>query len=130
MIGVSVALAMILAACSTPLAPSPSVGFRILAQASPGPDSICLEGRKQGTLIESSASGLGLSVAGKVLNVAWPFGFSARSQGGRVALVDADGSVVAFTGDRVEIAGGLGPDGIWSACPGGSVSVEPSALAT
>jgi hypothetical protein len=77
-----------------------------------------------GTLVEDPRSGLGVEdVAGAVTPVVWPFGYTARNEVGRLALVDEAGRVVAHEGDEIMVGGGFGTD-VFHAC--GQVSIVVS----
>ena len=70
-----------------------------------------------GRLTRDPRSGLGLTTAGSPpVVVEWPFRYSAREEGGRVALLDETGKVVAQEGDMVQMGGGLGQMNIWFTC--------------
>jgi hypothetical protein len=74
-----------------------------------------------GKLIQHAASGLGIGLIGNpALPVEWPFRWSARVEGGRVALLDEMGKVVAREGDEVQMGGGQGAlpglSAIWFTC--------------
>jgi hypothetical protein len=73
----------------------------------------------EGVLVADAESGVALRDGeGLVEIVIWPYGFSGRV-GDPIAVVDADGKIVARVGDRVRIGGGaIGPDGAWMACGG------------
>jgi len=80
-----------------------------------------MEALLTGKLIQLGASGLGIGLVGSpALPVEWPFGWSARIEAGRVALVDDKGQVVAREGDTVELGGGQGAlpglSAIWFTC--------------
>lgn len=49
--------------------------------------------------------------------VAWPAGFRATLDAGRLALLDADGHEIAQDGDRVSTGGGYGPAGTFAGEP-------------
>ena len=75
--------------------------------------------RTEGTLVREPRSGLGLRVdQDLVYQVTWPFGYSARDDGGRLALLDATRTVVAHEGDRVAVGGGEAEAGTWLGCGG------------
>ena len=69
-----------------------------------------------GTLVSEPRSGLGIDDGSELLTaVIWPFGYTARDDVGRVALVDETGRVVAHVGDEIMLGGGFGVDA-WHAC--------------
>ena len=76
----------------------------------------------EGVLVVDAATGVALDdPAGFVRQVIWPHGYSGRP-GTPIAVVDADGNVVAQVGDRVRIGGGeITGDGAWLACGGTTV---------
>ena len=75
--------------------------------------------RTEGTLVREPRSGVGLRVdPDLVYQVIWPYGYSARDDDGRLALLDATGKVVAHEGDRVAIGGGEREPGTWIGCGG------------
>jgi hypothetical protein len=51
--------------------------------------------------------------------VRWPPGFTGRTSGDQVEVLDATGRVVARTGQRYELLGGYNEDGTWDACTDG-----------
>jgi hypothetical protein len=80
----------------------------------------------EGVLVADARWGIALRDSGgePVRQVIWPHGFAGRVDGGRLALVDASGRVVAHVGDQVRIGGGeTGSDGAWLAC-GDTVVVD------
>ena len=77
-----------------------------------------------GRLTQSPQAGLGITSSdGQDMPVEWPFGYTARDDGGRLALVDEAGRVVAHEGDEIMVGGGFGTD-VWHAC--GPVSIVVS----
>jgi hypothetical protein len=88
-----------------------------------GCQSGCLTGLQDGVLV---SGGTGLSVRapnGVTSTIDWPPGYVVRNDGGWV-LVDPSGSIKAREGDHIQVAGGLGPDGVWHAC--GDITVLPT----
>jgi hypothetical protein len=58
--------------------------------------------------------------------VLWPFGYSAvRDLQGAITLRDASGKDIAREGETILMVGGLGANGVWSAC-GGTVVSAPN----
>jgi hypothetical protein len=51
--------------------------------------------------------------------VSWPTGFTGRTSGDQVEVLDTAGHVVARTGQRYELLGGYNVDGTWDACVNG-----------
>jgi hypothetical protein len=79
-------------------------------------NAICMEALMTGKLARDARTGLGVTAAnGQQMPVEWPFGYSARNDGGRLALVDETGVIVAREGDTVEVGGGFG-NVMWHAC--------------
>jgi hypothetical protein len=84
-------------------------------------NAMCMDALMTGRLARDARTGLGVTAAdGQQMAVEWPFGYSARNDGGRLALVDETGKVVAREGDQVQVGGGFG-NVMWHAC--GPVSV-------
>ena len=73
--------------------------------------------RLEGALATSVTTGLGVKgespppilprSGGVVVNVIWPYGWTARRVGEDILLFDATGALVARTGDHVAFAGGF-----------------------
>jgi len=82
---------------------------------SPGP---CRLGLTGGTLVSDERWGLAIENRdGSLQKVLWPHGYAARREASRLALIDGNGSVVAYEGDLVRMGGGLsGTDDAWGAC--------------
>jgi hypothetical protein len=81
----------------------------------------CMDALMGGTLAKHAQTGLGIADQdGAVIPVEWPFGYSARMESAKVALVDGSGMVVAREGDRIQVGGGMGagpvPNAVWFAC--------------
>jgi len=73
----------------------------------PGPSDGCILMSVEGTVVRHSIYGLGLEKSnGAVRGVLWPFGWSARWDSDRVALVNRAGKVVAREGDHISLSGG------------------------
>jgi hypothetical protein len=92
-------------------------GIALLTSAAS--DDVCELAEAQGTLVTDARSGLGLRGAGGgESQIRWPYGYTARLQAGRVALVNGLGQVVAYEGDQVQVDGGYDAAGdVWTACP-------------
>jgi hypothetical protein len=92
---------------------------RIAILTSAASDDVCELAEAQGTLVTDARSGLGLRGAGGgESQIRWPYGYTARLQAGRVALVNGLGQVVAYEGDQVQVDGGYDAAGdVWTACP-------------
>jgi hypothetical protein len=96
-----------------------SVSLRTESQ----PSQACMDALIGGTLTLDPRSGLGIAdEAGVVTPVVWPFGYSARRELSKIALLDATGKVVAHEGDRVQLGGGLGNGDFWYACGSGLIA--------
>ena len=105
--------AVILAGCSVQL------------RTASGPANGCDEALLTGRLITSAASGLAVAdPGGKVTEMLWPFGYSARRDVSGVALVDDKGRLVAREGEMIHMSGGLGANDVWGACAGSVVRLE------
>ena len=127
---IPVIAAIALSACSGGAAPSPTPsaapsatpdGAAFAIRTAAAPPQACMEALVTGRLIQVAASGLGLGLVGSpALPVEWPFGWSARVESGRIALLDEKGRVVAREGDQVEMGGGQGAlpglNAIWFTC--------------
>lgn len=111
-------LLLLLAACSTPIQP-------IRLRTAPAVEPACDAALAMGTLAIESASGLGLDTGeGRVLPVIWPFGYTARTEGAVVVLVDPAGTAIARVGQLVDVGGSVNKAGELVACTG-SVRVVP-----
>jgi hypothetical protein len=101
-----------IAGCATPVA----------LRTAPAPAEACDAALYGGVLVASAQSGLavqGLAGEGDVVEVVWPFGYSAtRDLGGKATLRDASGAEIAQEGDTVTMGGGLDGAGVWIACAG------------
>lgn len=75
-----------------------------------------MEALMTGTLVADPRSGIAVQGPdGEVKKVLWPFGWAARDDAGRLALLDERSRTVAHVGDRVELGGGAA-DGWWVTC--------------
>lgn len=117
---VAMAVAILVAGCE--LLPA-----SFLLRTAPAPAQACMDALIVGQLVRHPASGLAIAEpgGGQVTPVEWPFGYSARDEGGRVALLDERGQVVAHEGDEVHVGGGFGTQ-FWHACGPVSVAVPGS----
>ena len=87
------------------------------------PDDACLEARVGGTLVSDSTYGLAFQNPGYRNGTVWPFGYTARRQGGVIVLLGPSGNVVAREGDRILASGGsAGDDAVGVYC---SIQVNP-----
>jgi hypothetical protein len=111
-------VATLIVACAA-LSPTgmPSNGIAVRTQ--PSLAVACPAARIEGTLVRERRSIVGLRIdQDLVLQVIWPYGYSARDDGGRLAVLDSTGTVVAREGDRVAIGGGEIESGTWLGCGG------------
>ena len=80
--------------------------------------SICMNALAVGVLAVDSESGVGLQAPGGATRpLVWPAGWTARQDGGAIAIIDANAAIVAHVGDTVTIGGGYGADADWFVCP-------------
>ena len=101
------------AASATPAAPA-TIAQALIRTAPVQPDA-CMDALLGGTLARNAQSGLGVNNEGEQMAVEWPFRYSARLEGGRMALLDETGKVVAREGDEITVGGGFGNQ-FWHAC--------------
>lgn len=126
---------LVVSACST-IVPTPTPTSVPTATPSPQPSSMpiwtsaslaptdaCRSALGGGILVADSRSGLGFSSGERLIRVYWPFGYAARLEADRLALVDPEGQIVARVGDTIGTAGGYGADGEWIVCPASSIEV-------
>lgn len=115
------AVALVSGGCATP-GPTATAGpttISIRTSASAGPNDACMDARGGGTLVEDPVSGLGFAdLAGHVVHVFWPYGYAARPDGDRLALVDPSGQIIAHVGDMITTGGGYVGAGPWAVCAG------------
>lgn len=114
----------LVAACAANASPSPSSagtpppGVIALRTWEPQTPVACPMARIEGILVRHPQSGAGLRDSEGVLRqVIWPQDYSTRDDGGRLAVLDGTGNVIAHEGDRVEI-GGQDVGGPWLGCGG------------
>ena len=94
-------------------------GCSVQLRTASAPANGCDEALLTGRLVSSAASGLAVAdPEGKITEVVWPFGYSARQDVAGIALVDDKGELVALEGEMVHMSGGLGANEVWGACPG------------
>jgi hypothetical protein len=131
---IAAVVAVWIAACTTPL---PSVGastsghveLQTLPPESGQTPAACMAALMTATLVRHPRSGAGLAdTDGHVVAVIWPFGYFARDDGGRLAVVAGSGKVLAHEGDLVSVGGGFAGDdeSTWTGC-GGITAVLPPA---
>jgi hypothetical protein len=102
---------------------SPATDAVAIPTASPWPSADsqsphpCAAAVAWGTLVKDDVLGVTLeSDNGNRMKVVWPYGYFARRDGDRIALLDANGKVLPHTGDYVYLGGGELPDGSWDGC--------------
>ena len=109
-------VALILAGCS--------VGLR----TAPAAMDACEDALGSGQLLATAQSGLGLrDGAGGIVEVLWPFGYTARRGTSGIELIGHKGEVLAREGDFVQAGGGTGNDGVFAVCDGTVRVVPPPA---
>jgi hypothetical protein len=112
-------------AASSPTGPATPVGQPFDIRTAAVEPQACMDALMGGTLVRSAQSGLGIrSADGRVTAKEWPFRYGAAIEGGRVALFDETGKIVAREGDAITIGGGFGSQ-LWYAC--GPVTVTDAA---
>jgi hypothetical protein len=85
----------------------------------PAPLSACMDALATGTLVGSSRSGLAIRAAdGTIVEVEWPFEYTARRDVTGLTLIDSVGMPVAREGQVIQMGGGTGADSVFHACPG------------
>ena len=106
--------------------PTPGIALRTQEPQPAGTGQACPAALIEAMLVHDESSGLALrDQGGAVHQVIWPHGYSARTDGARLVLLDAAGNVVAHEGDRVAVGGGeIDANGTWLAC-GGTTVVAP-----
>lgn len=116
--------ATLIAGCAASPSPSPDPadtpppGVVALRTWEPETPVACPAARIEGILVRHPQSGAGLrDTEGVVRQVIWPRDYSTRDDGGRLAVLDGTGNVIAHEGDRVEI-GGRDIAGTWLGCQG------------
>jgi hypothetical protein len=126
--------AVVMAACTATRLPSLHVSesgrieLRTLPPESGQTPAACMAALTTGTLVRHPQSGVGLTYTdGTVLAVIWPFGYSARDDRGRLAVVDASGKILAHEGDLVSVGGGFaGDETTWTGCGGITSVMSPA----
>lgn len=105
-------IGMAIAGCATPVA----------LRTAPAPVDGCDAAMYGGVLVASAWSGLavqGLGGGREVVEVLWPFGYSAtRDRSGKATLRDGSGDEIAQEGETITMGGGRDGDGAWIACAG------------
>lgn len=101
--------------------PTPDVSPVVVPTQPPsssGSPTACATGFLEGRLTQDDRWGVALQdETGSVRKIVWPWGFAARRSIGGLVLVDANGRVVARTGDLLSVGGSeLEPGGTWIAC--------------
>jgi hypothetical protein len=91
----------------------------------PAPISACMDALATGTLVPSALSGLAIKAPdGTVVEVEWPFQYTARRDMTGLALIDSAGVLVAHEGQVIQMGGGTGADNVFHACPGSVTLAE------
>jgi hypothetical protein len=91
----------------------------------PAPISACMDALATGTLVSSALSGLAIKAPdGTVVEVEWPFEYTARRDMTGLALIDSAGVLVAHEGQVIQMGGGTGADNVFHACPGSITLAE------
>ena len=69
-------------------------------------------------VIDPTAGGITVinSMSGKGPLVRWPTGWTGRSSGPEVEIINRRGQVAYRTGSHVDLMGGYGPDGVFEVC--------------
>ena len=103
-----------------PTASPPAIALRTQGSQPAGTATACMAALLSGTLVRDGVAGLRVrDEQGHSHQVIWPNGYSARDDGGRLAVIDGNGTVVAHEGDRLSMGGGeIDGAGTWLACPG------------
>jgi hypothetical protein len=103
-------------AVPTATSAAPTAAPAIAITTAPAANAMCMDALMTGKLARDVRTGLGVTASdGQQMAVEWPFGYSARADGGRLALVDETGEVVAREGDTIQVGGGFG-NVMWHAC--------------
>jgi hypothetical protein len=111
--------ATLIAACAGAQPGATSPGAVNLRTWAPGSPAACPMARTEGALIRDAQSGAGLrDNEGVVWQVIWPIEYTARDDGGRLAVFDGAETVIAHEGDRVEIGGAEVESGTFLGCGG------------
>jgi hypothetical protein len=111
------------AACTST---SPTGPNHVVLKTQP-PGLVCMQALTGGQLVADPVSGVGLrSAGGPVVHLSWPPGWSARDDAGSIAIVDANGAIVAHVGDTVQLGGGGGSGGDWDVCDVRVVAPSPT----
>lgn len=118
------ALLAVLVACSP--ATSPTIQ-RVAITTASAPSDVCNLALISGRLVPHPQWGIAIEGApGELVHPIFPFGYTAASDGARIALFDQNRRIVASTGDVIEAGGGFGggADPAWSVCDN-SIKVIP-----
>jgi hypothetical protein len=104
----TVAAAVLVLGCSA----RPPIVLRTLSAPNPG----CLQAVLGGELAVDDVTGLGLVGNGNRQHVTWPYGWTTRTDGSRIALVGRQGQMLAHVGYQVTMGGGNVGDGTAEIC--------------
>jgi hypothetical protein len=114
-------------ATSTGGVPSASVAATSVVVTASPTEQACRSALAEGYL---EAEGGALVLQGTTddkVPMAWPVGWSVRSDGDTFALIDPSGVVKARPGDYLHVGGGVGNDGLFHGC--GDITVVPLSVA-
>ncbi len=116
--GLATLVATLIVACAA-LSPTGAPSDRIAVRTQPSLAVACPGARIEGMVVRERRSIVGLrNDQDLILQVIWPYGYSARDDGGRLSVLDSTGTVVAREGDRIAIGGGEIEPGTWLGCGG------------
>ena len=101
-----------------------SVTAPIALRTLSAPNPMCLQAQLIGKLVADEVTGLGLNNDGYATHVTWPYGWTTRTDGDRVALIGRQGDVLAHVGDQVTMGGGLVGDGSAVVCETADPPIE------
>jgi hypothetical protein len=106
--------------------PRATIALRTAAPEPAGTPQACMASVIEGILVRDAPSGIAIrDTQGVMRQVVWPYGYGARDDRGRLAVLDASGAAVAHEGDRVAIGGGAIESGrTWLGC-GGTTILAP-----
>jgi hypothetical protein len=97
--------------------------------ATAGCNTACPVGLAEGVLIREGDALVLQGMNGDTVVVDWPSGYRVQDDGGTLVLVDWLGGVKAREGDKIQVGGGTGNDGVVPAC-GNVVVVSRSSSAS
>jgi hypothetical protein len=101
-------------------------GCSVTLRTAPVAVDACDEALIGGQLVATAQSGLGIRGGETgVVEVLWPFGYTARRAVSGNELLGHKGELLAREGDFVQAGGGAGADGIFAVCDGTVQVVQP-----